>query len=132
MIRKLPVPGMQDTEESRQIAADVPLVTGQRLDRLRRGQKQSGIGLLSVSPHKPPQLPGNGKSQHEVRSGQMPMHLFVEPVQGFVILTVGAMPISATMIDRMNAGAFFTLVCGTAVGIGFTVDDRLNDFELLE
>ena len=42
-----------------------------------------------------PELFGDGEGDHEVVSGELPLHLICQPLMGFVVLTVGAMPISA-------------------------------------
>jgi hypothetical protein len=44
-----------------------------------------------------------------------------------MVLTGGAMTISAGAIDPMDLTAFFTLVKGEATGFGATIDDGIND-----
>jgi hypothetical protein len=61
-------------------------------------------------------------------TGELPLHLFFEPLASFMVLTGGAMTISAGAIDPMDLTAFFTLVKGEATGFGATIDDGINDF----
>ncbi len=61
-------------------------------------------------------------------TGELPLHLFVQPLSGFMMLTSGAMAISAGAIDPMDLAAFFALIKGNATEFGATADDGIDDF----
>lgn len=61
-------------------------------------------------------------------TGELPFQLFFQPQAGLMVLTSGAMAISAGAISLMDGATFFALVKGEAAGFGATVDDGIDDF----
>ena len=64
-------PGVQDTEETREIPTDVLLIEGELLDRVRGRLEQSRVTDALVLAHKRTQLFGNGKGDEEVVSREL-------------------------------------------------------------
>ena len=103
-------PGMKDPEESRKITADVFFIRSQFLDGLGGGFEQGGIGHPLIFPDKTTQLFRDGKGHHEMVSGQLPPHLFFQPLLSLMVLTSRAMAIAAGTINQMGLATFFALV----------------------
>jgi len=103
-------PGVKDSQESRKITADILFIGSQLFDGLGGGFEQGGVGHCLVFPYKAAQLFGDRKGDHEVVSGKLMLHPFIQPLPDFMILASGAMAIAAGAIDQMGPAAFFTLV----------------------
>ena len=63
-------------------------------------------------------------------TGQLPSHLLIQPLSGFVILAVGAVTVTTRSEDRMVAAAFITLVNHRAEAYGAAFDNGIKDFSM--
>jgi hypothetical protein len=61
-------------------------------------------------------------------TGELPFHLFLQPLSGLMVLTGRAMAIPAGAIDTMELATLFALINGDPTGFGATADDGINDF----
>ena len=127
---QLSPPGVQDPEEAGQIAADVFGIVSQFFYGARRRSEQCCVTYSLMAANKAPDLLRHGESDHKVMSGQLSFYLFVQPLPGFMVLAVWAVPVAARTIDDMVLAACFTGVDGCAVIIRSTVDDCVNDLSV--
>ena len=81
---------------------------------------------------KPPELLGYGKGDHEVMSGELSLHLFYQPLMGFMVLAVGTMPVPAGSIHDVVLTAFFTLIDHYSAVLGTAVNDGVDDFSVFK
>ena len=63
-------------------------------------------------------------------TGQLPSHLLIQPLSGFVILAVGAVTVTARSEDRMVAAAFITLVNHRSEAYSAAFDNGIKDFSM--
>ena len=61
-------------------------------------------------------------------TGELPLHLFLQPLAALMVLTGGAMAISTGPIDPMDFATLLTLIKGETTSLGATADDGINDF----
>ena len=64
-------------------------------------------------------------------SGKASGHLLGEPLLGFVMLAIGAMPIAAGAIDKVVLGAALAVIEGDAELTAAAVNDGMDDFSVL-
>jgi hypothetical protein len=64
-------------------------------------------------------------------SGQLTIQLRLQPFSGFMVLTIGAMPVAAAAIYYMPFTTFGALIDGSAVMICAAVDDSIDDLTML-
>ena len=95
MIGQLSSPGVEDTQKSGHLPADIFFIGCQFFHGLGRGLEQGGIAEALMASDKAPERLWHGKGDHEVVSWKLSPHLLDEPLMGFVVLTVGTMPITA-------------------------------------
>jgi hypothetical protein len=121
-------PGVKDAEESRKITTDVMFIQGEFLHSFGGGFEQGRISCPLVFANEGAQFLWDGKGEQEMMTGELPLHLLFEPLSGFMVLTSGAMAISAGAVDPMEFAAFLALVKGEATGFGATAEDGIDDF----
>src|ERR671922_1260477 len=80
---------MEDAEEAGGITAEVGWVLGQCFDCVCRGLEQGSISEALMAADERPELVWDGKGEHEMRSGQLPLHLSFQPLSGLVVLAAG-------------------------------------------
>ena len=101
---------MKDPQESREIPTGEFFIWSKLFDGLVGGFEQGGVSRLLIFTDKTAKLFRDGKGDHEVVSGKLMLHPFVQPLLDFMILANGAMAIPAGAINQMGPAAFFTLV----------------------
>ena len=121
-------PGVEDSEESREITADVFLIRSKFLHSFGRSFEQGRVGEPLVFANEAAKILRDGKSEQEMVTGELPLDLFFQPLSGFMVLTVRAMAISTGAKDPMELAAAFALIKGDTTGLGATGDDGINDF----
>ena len=120
-------PGVKDAEESREITADVMLIQGKFLDRFGGSFEQGRVSHALVFTNESAETLRDGESDQEMVAGELPFQLFLEPLSGLMVLTSGAMAISAGAIDPMELATFFALINGDTTSLGATGDDGIDD-----
>jgi hypothetical protein len=70
----------------------------------------------------------DGKREQEMVTGELPFHLFFEPLPALVVLTSGAMAISTGAMDPMELAALLALIQGDPASLGAAGDDGIEDF----
>jgi len=131
VVLELTAPGLQDTEEAREIGADETRVLGQPFQGLGGGFEQGMVGGFWVGADEDPELFGHGKGDQEIVCGKASGHLLYEPLLGFVVLAVGTVAIAAGPIDEMVLPATPAVIEGDAQFPTLAVDDGLDDFSVL-
>ena len=119
---------MKNSEEARQIGADVLLIRGKFSDGLRGGLKQSRVSDALVFAHKGAQFFRDRKGDEEVGSGELALEVFFKPLSCFMLLAGRAMAIATGAIELMGVAAGFALVEGQAAGFGAAGNYRIEDF----
>jgi hypothetical protein len=119
-------PGVQDAEETGQISADEFFIRGEFLHRFGGGFEQGRVGYPLVLANESAQTLRGGKSEQEMVTGELPFHLFLQPLAALMVLTGGAMAIPAGAIDLMGLAAFFALIGSHSTGLGATGDDGID------
>ncbi len=121
-------PGVKDAEESREISADVMLIRSKFLHSFGGGLEQGRVRYPLVLTNESAQILRDGISEKEMVTGELPFHLFLQPLSGLMVLTSGAMAISTGAIDPMELATLLALIKGDTTSLGATADDGINDF----
>lgn len=121
-------PGVKDAEESREISADVMLIRSKFFHRFGGSLEQGRVRYPLVLTNESAQTLRDGKSEQEMVTGELPFHLFLQPLPGLMVLTSGAMAISTGAIDPMELATAFALIKGDTTSLGATAGDGINDF----
>jgi hypothetical protein len=90
-------PGVKNAEETREISADVMLIRSKFLHSFGGGLEQGSVRYPLVLTNESAQILRDGKSEQEMVTGELPFHLFFEPLPGLMVLTSGAMAISTCL-----------------------------------
>jgi len=130
MVLQSSTPGVQHTEEARQITTDVLWIEGELFDGIGRSFEQSAVSDALVLAQESSQLFGNGKREQEVMPRQLAVDLGLEPLLGFTVLAGGAMAIAAGAKELARFGTAIALVGRDAAGLGTTSDDGIDDFAM--
>ena len=77
------------------------------------------------------ELLGDGEGDEEMVSWHLPLHLFIEPLMSLLVLTGGAVAVSAGAEEEMAFAAVLTLIESGSEGLGSTVDDGTDDLEVI-
>ena len=70
----------------------------------------------------------DGKGEQEMVAGELPFHLFVQPLPALLVLTGRAMAISTGAMDAMELATLLALIEGDPTSLGATGDDGIDDF----
>ena len=92
-----PTPGVKDAKETREICADKVLIRDQFLHRFGGCLEQGGVGCSLVLANESAQTLRDGKGEQEMMAGELSFDLFLQPLAALMVLTSGAMAISACL-----------------------------------
>ena len=101
VVLELPAPGVQDAGEPRQVGPDEALVCGQPLEGRGRGVKQGLVREALMRADEGSQGLRDGEGEEEVRPGQLFVQVVLEPLLGFMLLTLGTVAVATGMIDAV-------------------------------
>jgi len=121
-------PGVKDSEESREVSADVVLIQGKFLHGFRGCLEQGRVSYPLVFTNEAAQSLRDGKGEQEMVTRELVLQLLFEPLPALMVLTGGAMAISTGAIDPMELAALLALIEGDTTGFGATIDDGIDDF----
>src|SRR5215471_3171492 len=65
----------------------------------------------------------DGKGEEEVRPGQLLLQVVCEPLRGFMLLTLGAMPMATGMMDAVLPSTVLALIEAMAVVAALVLSD---------
>jgi hypothetical protein len=123
-------PGVKDAEETREIAADVVLIEGKLLDCFGRSFKEGRVSDALVFANEAAQTLGDGEGDQEMVAGELAFELLIEPLLALMVLTGGAMAISAGTIEAMELATCFALIENHSRGLGATGDHGIDDLAM--
>ena len=121
-------PGVENTEEARQIGADVLLIRGEFFDGVGGSLEQSGVSHALVLPHEEAQSFRDREGHEKVMTWELALDLFLQPLLGFTVLAGGAMAITTRAKELLRLGAAITLVECDAAGFGTASHDGIDGF----
>jgi hypothetical protein len=98
---------------------------------LGRGCEHGIVRGTLVAADEGVELLGSGEGDQEVMPWHLPLHLFMEPLMSLVILTGGAVAVSAGAEEEMGFAASVALIEGGPEGLSFAVDDGTDDLEVI-
>jgi hypothetical protein len=131
VVVELTAPGVKDAEEAWEIGSEVLGISGQSGHSLGRGCEHGIVRGALVAADEGVKLLGSGEGDQEMVPWHLPLHLFMEPLVGFVILTGGAVAVSAGAEEEMGLPATLTLIEGGSEGLGSTVEDGVDDLDVI-
>jgi hypothetical protein len=123
-------PGVKDTEEARQIGADVLSIRGKLFHGLGGSLKQGRVSPSLILSDKGAQLFRDRKRDQEVRTGELALKVFFKPLTGLMVLASRAVAIATGAIDLMRIATGLALIQRQATGFGAAVDDGIDGFEV--
>lgn len=112
VILELSSPGMEDAEETGQIAADELWIRSELFHGSRGSGKQGGVGEARVAADEGTEVLRDGEGDEEMRRGEMAVDLALEPLAGFSVLTLGTMAVAAAAEYDMSLATLLTAVDG--------------------
>ncbi len=77
------------------------------------------------------ELWGESEGDEEVVPWQLPLHLCSYPHMSFVVLAGGAVAIAAGTEEEMDLTAALALIEGGSTSLSTTVDDGVDDFDVV-
>jgi hypothetical protein len=120
-------PGVEDSEEPREITADVLLIRSKFLHSFGGSFEQGRVRRPLVLTNESAQILWDGKSEQEMMTGELSFDLFLQPLAGLMVLTSRAMAISTGAIDPMELATLLALIKGDTTSLGATADDGIDD-----
>jgi hypothetical protein len=101
VVLELPAPRMQDTGETREVRPDETLVFGEPFEGFRRGVEHGVVPEALMRAEKGAQGFRDGEGKEKVRSGELFLQVVLEPLLGFMLLTLGTVAVATGMIDAV-------------------------------
>lgn len=95
VVVELTAPGVKDAEEAWEIGSDVLGISSQGGHGLGRGCEHGIVGGALVAADEGVELLGSGEGDQEMGPWHLPLHLFMEPLMSFLVLTGRAVAVSA-------------------------------------
>ena len=127
MILDLPGPGVEHSEEPRQIGTAVLAVCQGALECFAGGVEERVVADLLVASEHSSQLLGHREGDHEVRSGQLVLKRAFEPLLRPGMLTIWTVSVATAEEDPLLTRTTFTAVNGDARFGSSTLADVSDD-----
>jgi hypothetical protein len=121
---------MQRPEEANFVAAEVPFVGQQQLDRSASGLKDCAVARFLIRAQQRSQFTGNRERDDEVLHWKQLVALPGKPLVRLLLLTVGAMSIAAGPSEEVLSVAAFASVSDRSKLTGSTSSDQTNDLTM--
>jgi hypothetical protein len=103
-------------------------IQGKFLHSFGGGFEQGRVCCPLVVTDESAQILRDGEGEQEMVTGELPFHLFHQPLPGLMMLTSGAMTVPAGAIDPMELATLLALIKGETTGFGTTANDGVDDF----
>jgi len=132
VVLELPAPDMQDARETREVCPDKARVCGQSLEGRGRCVKQGLVREAVRRADEGSERLRDGKSEEEVRPGQLLLQVVCEPLLSFMLLTLGAVAIAAGMMDAVLPPTVLALIEAVAVVSALAALDGAADLAVGE
>ena len=127
VVLELPPPGMQDTSEPQEIGPDEALIFGELFKGPGRCLKHSLVCETLMRADQGTQGLRDSEGQEKVRPRELLGQVVLEPLLGFMLLTLGAVAVATGMIDAVVARAVLTLIEAVAVCAALALLDGADD-----
>jgi hypothetical protein len=132
VVLELPAPRVEDPGKTREVGADKTLICGEPFEGERRGVEHGVVPEALMRAEKGAQGLRDGKGEEEVRPGQLVLQVVLEPLLGFMLLTLRAMTIATGMIDAVLPPTVLALREAVAVVSALAVLDGADDLAVGE
>ena len=127
VVLELPAPGMQDPGEPREVGPDEALVCGEPFEGRGRRVKHGLVREALMRADEGAQGLRDGEGEEEVRPGQLFVQVVLEPLLGFMLLTLGAVAVATGMIDAVLPPTAVALREAMAVVAALALLDGADD-----
>src|SRR5713101_849596 len=118
---------MQDTGEAREIGPDEALIFGQPLESRGRRLKQGLVREALMRADEGSKRLRDGEGEEEMRSGELFVQVMLEPLLGFMLLTLGTVAVATGMIDAVLLATTVALIEAVAVVSALALLDGADD-----
>jgi hypothetical protein len=92
---------------------------------------ESSISEALTAADEGPERFRDGKGEHEMVPGQLPLPLSFQPLLGLVVLAAGTVTVATTAMNWMKLTTMLTGVEGGAIDFGAAVADSVDDLGML-
>ena len=127
VVLQLPPPGVQDTGEPREVCPEETLVCSQPFEGLSRGVEHGVVREALTRADEGPECLRDREGKEEVRPGQLFVQVAVEPLLGFMLLTLRTVAVPTGMIDAVVLRTSLALIEAVAVMAALALLDGADD-----
>ena len=132
VILQLPPPGVQDTGEPREVCPDEPLVCGEPFEGERRGVEHGVVREALMRADEGSQRLRDREGEEEVRPGQLLLEVVFKPLLGFVLLALGAVAVTAGMMDAVVSPTGLALIEAMTIVPALALLDGADDLAVCD
>ena len=101
VVLQLPAPGVQDPGEPWEVSPDEALLFGQPLESRGRRLKHSLVREALLRADEGSKRLRDGKGEEAIRPGELLVQVRLEPLLGFMLLTLGTVAVATGMLDAV-------------------------------
>jgi hypothetical protein len=101
VVLELPAPGVQNPGEPREVCPNEARVCGEPCEGARRGAEHGVVRKALMGADEGSERLRHGEGEEEVRSGKLCVQMLVEPLVGFLLLTLGTVAVATGMMDAV-------------------------------
>jgi hypothetical protein len=127
VVLALPAPGRQDAGAPREARPDETRVFGAPCEGCSRGVEQGGIREALRRADTGAEGRGDGQGNEAMRPGEWLVQVVVEPLRGWMRLTLGTVAVTTGMLDAVVSPAAWALREAVAVGAALALWDGADD-----
>ena len=132
MVLELPAPGVQDPGEPWQVGSNEALVFGQPFEGRCRGVEHGLVGGALVRTDEGSERLRHGEGEEEVRPGELFVEVVLEPLLGFLLLTLGAVAVATGMLDTVLPPTGVALIQAVTIMPALALLDGADDLAVCE
>ena len=107
-------------------------IGGESLEGGRRGVEQRLVGRALVRAHEGAERLWDGEGEEKMRPWELFVQVVVEPLLGFMLLTLGAVAVATGMRHTMVPSTVLALIEAVAVGAALAVLEGTEDLAVGE
>ena len=128
VVLELPAPGVQNTGAPWQVGSNEPRVGGEPFESERRGVEHGVVREALMRADEGAERLRDREGAEAVRPGKLLLEVVCEPLLGCMLLTLGAVPVAAGMIDTVLPPTGWARIEAVAVVAALAVLDGVDDF----
>jgi hypothetical protein len=132
VVLELPAPGVQNTDEPREVCPNEALVCGEPFEGERRGAEHGVVRKALMGADEGSERLRHGEGEEEGRSGKLFFQMLVEPLVGCMLLTLGTVAVATGMMDAVLPPTVLALREAMAVMSAAAVLDGAHDLAVRE